>query len=633
LAARLSQQVAMGSCRLRLGRLAARPLLALGVATRVGALRGIDITNVMEDPDGYVPWDQDLGRPVQFWRGNYSNVDVVSCERSGDLLFDWPALKRGMASWLREVGRGSNRVMQTYWELIRPVQHSLTNIVAHHNITTSRDCLIGMLAVRCFYLTAQSQDYRETEVIKSNNFAIDWYYYSHKFTWVNLVRSGWASVIFPSWQLVSTSFLGARPELSWVDCEGLPSIDDGGGRTYLPASIADLEDSVEADPAWLQGLARSVERDPLDPEVRKCPVAFAYAALTLAYVTADSGTASRLLDRSQRFIQRYHERNEYTLVNLLTVRWPLWQLASLVTERLMEDWDGGAAAESPPPASCSQLWCPEGGTPNPMSCECETLFPEPYDNVTACIFMVDTRRKSSLRNITSVLNARFWTLAYGINRLYAEDHGYEIAYVQPDDRTHSPDRKVGWAKVKVIIDRLKEYGPERCAYGVSIDTDAYMRTSEPLAAPILYYGLDTSKLILFSQEYHTELRPGQTFINGGFFIVRNTPEGVGLLEEWYRVPEDYPEMSHLKKDNPQGLNLCWDDKIQPRHSDAVVLAPSHLFTAPLGWFVRHNWFKDMRFEQEMMDVLLQRLYRKYGCIMCQNVYDWDDSLNTDPGWR
>jgi len=138
---------------------------------------------------------------------------------------------------------------------------------------------------------------------------------------------------------------------------------------------------------------------------------------------------------------------------------------------------------------------------------------------------------------------------------------------------------------------------------------------------------------LFSQEYHTENRPNNTFANGGFFIVRNSVEGIGLLEEWYNVPEDYPEMRHLKKENPQGLNLCWDERMQPLHSDVVVLAEPHLFTAPLGWFVRHNWFKDMKFEQEMMDVLLQRLQRKYGCIMCQNVYDWDDSVNHDVGWR
>lgn len=245
--------------------------------------------------------------------------------------------------------------------------------------------------------------------------------------------------------------------------------------------------------------------------------------------------------------------------------------------------------------------------------------------------MVDTRRPSSLRNITSVLHARFWTLAFGINRLYAEENGYEIEYIQPDNQTHFPDRKVGWAKVKVIIDKLRLYGPKRCAFGVSIDTDAYMRSAEPLEAVIEHYNLDSSKLILFSQEYHTEHKPNRTFINGGFFIVRNSDAGVRLLEDWYEVPERFADMAHLKKTNPQGLNLCWDEKIQPLHTEFVVLAPSRFFTAPRGLFVRHNWFKDLQFEQEMQDILLQRLQHKYGCIVCSNVYDWDNSMNHDVG--
>eukprot|EP00928_Gymnodinium_smaydae_P023949 TRINITY_DN19550_c0_g1_i2.p1 TRINITY_DN19550_c0_g1~~TRINITY_DN19550_c0_g1_i2.p1 ORF type:complete len:342 (-),score=64.73 TRINITY_DN19550_c0_g1_i2:68-1093(-) len=337
----------------------------------------------------------------------------------------------------------------------------------------------------------------------------------------------------------------------------------------------------------------------------------------------------RMLDRLT-CMSHFEGRSAFGLLLpfLQTTRWHLLALAVMrISGELKVD----------NPQSCQLLWCPDGGTPNPLTCECEVIFREAalpeVKNVTACFFMVDTRRKSSLRNITSVLNARFWTLTFGVNRLYADDHGYEIEYVQPDSELHYPDRKVGWGKVKVVLDRLREYGSERCEYGVSIDTDAYMRSSESLAGLVHHYGLNDDKLILFSQEYHTELRPDNTFANGGFFIVRNTAAGRAILEEWYNVPENYPEMRHLKKENPQGLNLCWDLKMQPRYKDVAVLAEPHLFTAPLGWFVRHNWFKDMRFEQEMMDVVLQRLFKRYGCIMCQNVYDWDDSLNTDPGWR
>mmetsp|Transcript_36576 Transcript_36576/g.80098 ORF Transcript_36576/g.80098 Transcript_36576/m.80098 type:complete len:625 (-) Transcript_36576:69-1943(-) len=580
------------------------------------------LDNINVDFDSYAPWDRQHNRRVQFWQGNYSDVESMSCARSGDLLFDWPSLKRGMSAFLRdrelEGQLGRKRVMQTYWELIRPVQHSLTNLVTFHNISTSRDCILGMLAVRIFFMTTQSELYVDHEVAEQNNLAIDWHYYAYKFDWRDLVTSGWSSVIWPSLHLVSVTFARTERE-AWVDCDQL------SGDVSVPGSIEEVV-NLGADPRWLLSLQELLDKADAS-EVQRCPVAFAQAAAAVAF-SLPAQASLKYLSLAQGFLRLYHEGNDQTLVKLLRVRWPIWHTLALTAMRLEDEVDVGQAAPS-----CSLLWCPDGGTPNPTSCACEAIFPEAQRNVTACIFMVDTRRRSSLRNITSILNARFWTLTYAINKLYAEEHGYEIEYIQPDNQTHFPERKVGWGKVKVIIDKLREYGPERCSFGVSIDTDAYFRTSESLAAPIQHYGLLDSKLMLFSQEYHTELRPNNTFINGGFFIVRNTPQGVGLMEEWYRVPEDYPEMAHLKKENPQGLNLCWDEKMHPLHANDVVLAPSYLFTAPMGWFVRHNWFKDLRFEQEMQDVILQRLYRKYNCIMCQNVYDWDDTMNGDVGWR
>ena len=74
--------------------------------------------------------------------------------------------------------------------------------------------------------------------------------------------------------------------------------------------------------------------------------------------------------------------------------------------------------------------------------KCEMVFTQFYENKSFCIFMVDDRRRSSLRNITSILNARYWTLAYGINRAYAHEYGYEIDYIQPDASTYR-NRKAG----------------------------------------------------------------------------------------------------------------------------------------------------------------------------------------------
>lgn len=573
-----------------------------------------------DDPLSFVPFDRVNNRPVQFWRGDYKDVKLLSCKVPNDLLFDWLDLKRGMAAWLKELEYQGNMVMQIYWEQIRPIQHALTNIVAFHNTTTSRDCILGLLCVRSFYLVVQSAAYRNNEMVTQNNFVNDWFYFCHKFKWSVLIKSGWGAVLFPSMDSLSSSFHHSNEGLVWTDCETLP-----GTSLKLPMS---REEAYRMSPDDMSVLMEVTSQATSDESILKqCPCSLAFAAVLLASSSEDAAGVFQFLDIAQEFLRYYNEKNAFTFVNLLHLRFPIWHLVATNTMRLDEQ------LEFSQKKSCQLLWCPDGGTPNPITCQCEVMFQEELRNTTVCIFMVDTRRKSSLRNITSIINARFWTLAYGINRFYAEDHGYELDYVQPVNETHFPNRKVGWGKVKVVIDSLIERGPERCAYGVSIDTDAFFRTSEPLATAITHYGLDSDKLILFSQEYHTENNPDNTFANGGFFIVRNTKEGVGLLEEWYNIPETYPELEHLKRENPQGLNLCWDLKMQPKYKDVVVLAEPYLFTAPFGWYIRHNWFKDLRFEQEMQDILLQRLQKRYNCIMCQNVYDWDDSNNTDPGWR
>ena len=89
----------------------------------------------------------------------------------------------------------------------------------------------------------------------------------------------------------------------------------------------------------------------------------------------------------------------------------------------------------------------------------------------------------------------------------------------------------------------------------------------------------------------------------------------------YRLfPNTCLEMADYKLNNPQGLNICWDQKVQPRHKDVVALADPSLFSTPRGSFVRHNWFKEIDFEQELQEVLFQRLLRTYGCVACAKTY-------------
>eukprot|EP00392_Amoebophrya_sp_AT5.2_P003089 g3094.t1 len=104
-----------------------------------------------------------------------------------------------------------------------------------------------------------------------------------------------------------------------------------------------------------------------------------------------------------------------------------------------------------------------------------------------CIFMVDSRPPVRLETLDVVEDASYISVVYAVNALYAEQHGYRLEFVLPNEERHYKDRKVGWAKVKIIENQLRRYGPEKCAYGVSIDTDAYFRSSEKLEDIIAHY--------------------------------------------------------------------------------------------------------------------------------------------------
>lgn len=274
----------------------------------------------------------------------------------------------------------------------------------------------------------------------------------------------------------------------------------------------------------------------------------------------------------------------------------------------------------------------EEATPLDSSCSCQKVFPESKAKLHACIFMVDSRPVESLSNITEVLAARFWSLAYEANRLYAEHRGYSIDYIVPEEDQHYKGRKIGWAKVKVIVDamEIRRPGAERgCDIAVSIDTDAYFRSTESLESVVEHYM--QGKDILFSQEYHTEERGEDTHINGGFFIVRNSDNGRRLLREWYEVPVRYKSHATYMKENPQGLNYCWDTIMHPKYKDVTVKAPWEYFSCPRGQYIRHNWFKDLSFEAELQEAVLQRRTElSPGCVLC-GEYHMIDMVRRESG--
>ncbi|CAD7936565.1 unnamed protein product [Amoebophrya sp. A25] len=188
--------------------------------------------------------------------------------------------------------------------------------------------------------------------------------------------------------------------------------------------------------------------------------------------------------------------------------------------RSMQD-QGSALTERGPLITrkerCTLTLCPDHRTPNRDSCACEQWFPPIHrrrklmptspperDNheyeVRVCIFVTDTRPiQIDLRSVSAVTTTdEWWSLSYAINFLYARSHGYHIErrseklYQPPvgsDEGgegdslnlwSQDPSRKVGWAKMWYMWKRLNELGQEKCTHGVSIDSDAWFKTSEKL---------------------------------------------------------------------------------------------------------------------------------------------------------
>jgi hypothetical protein len=254
------------------------------------------------------------------------------------------------------------------------------------------------------------------------------------------------------------------------------------------------------------------------------------------------------------------------------------------------------------PRFCPYQVCPSEMTWDSSQCECIQVFVPVETKSKVCIFVSDSRQLGSLDEELDTL--RYWQLAYRVNALYAELHGYKHFFYQPEP---SKDRKIGWAKVLFMLETMKT--DVTCEYGVSIDSDAIVVTNERMEAFIAGYGLYDDRHFLFGEEYHQEEKADEVInANGGFFVVRNSAIGLQILKEWYDVPTTYATHKQFAKENPQGLNFCWDSKIHHTFKNFISYAHPKFFSAPYSLMVRHNWFKDQAFEIDLRRIILDRLH-------------------------
>merc|ERR1712151_1419343 len=107
-----------------------------------------------------------------------------------------------------------------------------------------------------------------------------------------MVRSGWAQVVFPSYEVLSQGLKDTNPDLVWIDCEVLP-----GTAFSVPRTQQEL---YEWEMSKLSKLIVFVQEAATnEAAAKRCPVSTAYAAILVASMEVDMQSSFAYLDVAQ----------------------------------------------------------------------------------------------------------------------------------------------------------------------------------------------------------------------------------------------------------------------------------------------------------------------------------------------
>lgn len=300
---------------------------------------------------------------------------------------------------------------------------------------------------------------------------------------------------------------------------------------------------------------------------------------------------------------------------------------------------------------CALSLCPEGGSPNLVTCECDSLrrnsprpvrrdppratsasvrgVPRQLHPRSVCIISADPGSDRPLDgNLSRLVTGRveevsdFWTLTYHLNRMYAALHGYR--FYRPtwsDAETRRllddgswPQRRLQWAIVRLVQRMLED---RSCRYVAWLDSDAFVVSSEPLDVILEASGFfrphgpsRQQRLFLFASAVSAEKRHKDVSalnISDHFLVVRNTPLARHMVERWWRLPSDRPELARFRTE--LFLEQTAMNEYFPRLRNLVARAPplGH-FEGFAGRFVRHGGgIKDLDFRLRLQSALLARV--------------------------
>jgi hypothetical protein len=180
-------------------------------------------------------------------------------------------------------------------------------------------------------------------------------------------------------------------------------------------------------------------------------------------------------------------------------------------------------------------------------------------------------------------NADYKGLTIMINMFKCRVLGYEYEMATDSDENFPgyPDKPNAYIKIKALMNLFNTSTADMFVY---IDQDAWIRDEAIFQAFIKEFK-ESSAVIAMPRDVHG---PNDTFLNGGFIALKNTPEAKEILTDIYFSP-DYKEFYGRKRNEQGALSArC----LKTPHQFMVL--PLGDFNTPCGRIVRHAWIDHLR---------------------------------------
>jgi hypothetical protein len=157
---------------------------------------------------------------------------------------------------------------------------------------------------------------------------------------------------------------------------------------------------------------------------------------------------------------------------------------------------------------------------------------------------------------------------YIINKKYCNKYGYDIIKCKKKRTNMKPH----WERIPLIIEKIEKYN-----YVIWIDADAFfLKESPPINSVIEEYN---DKLFIFSADV---FQKNKNDINTGFFIVKNSPISIKILNEWYTNSEltKFNDIKNGYIEDQGALRHMYENNLYQICDYAVVMPYGILQTFP-----------------------------------------------------